>query len=64
VLLDEEKRRSFLRRLRNPNLDSLQRRMIVKAIQDECKKVVYCPHCQATNGECGLLALAIRSNLS
>ncbi|KAI9595031.1 beta and beta-prime subunits of DNA dependent RNA-polymerase [Syncephalis fuscata] len=32
-------------RLRNPNLDSLQRRTIVKSVQDESKKVLYCPHC-------------------
>ncbi|RKP06871.1 beta and beta-prime subunits of DNA dependent RNA-polymerase [Thamnocephalis sphaerospora] len=50
VLLDEEKRRVFLRRLRNPHLDSLQRRLIVKAVQEESKKVVYCPHCKGTNG--------------
>ncbi|RKP22725.1 hypothetical protein SYNPS1DRAFT_19660, partial [Syncephalis pseudoplumigaleata] len=50
VLMDEEKRRVFLRRLRNPNLDSLQRRTIVKSVQDECKKVVYCPYCEGTNG--------------
>ncbi|KAI8055130.1 hypothetical protein BDF22DRAFT_725512 [Syncephalis plumigaleata] len=50
VLLDEEKRRVYLRRLRNPGLDSLQRRTIVKSVQDESKKVLYCPYCQGTNG--------------
>ncbi|TPX48240.1 DNA-directed RNA polymerase [Synchytrium endobioticum] len=50
VLLDETKRRSFLNRLRNPNLDGIQRQEILKSLNALCKKTGVCPHCGATNG--------------
>ncbi|KAJ2559006.1 DNA-directed RNA polymerase III subunit C1 (rpo31) [Coemansia sp. RSA 1933] len=50
VMLAESDRRSFLRRLRSPGIDGLQTRALVKAINDRCKKVTYCPHCGETNG--------------
>ncbi|ORX66823.1 DNA-directed RNA polymerase III largest subunit [Linderina pennispora] len=50
VMLEESDRRMFLRRLRAPGIDGLQMRLIVKAVNDRCKKVTYCPHCLATNG--------------
>lgn len=49
-MLEETERRMYLRRLRAPGLDNLQRGRIIKAINDRCKKFVYCPHCQAVNG--------------
>ncbi|KAJ1667839.1 DNA-directed RNA polymerase III subunit C1 (rpo31) [Coemansia sp. RSA 1813] len=50
VMLTELDRRSFLRRLRAPGIDGLQTRALVKAINERCKKVTYCPHCGETNG--------------
>ncbi|KAK9768440.1 DNA-directed RNA polymerase III subunit C1 (rpo31) [Basidiobolus ranarum] len=50
VLLDENDRRIYLKRFRAPRLENLQRRNIVKAVNDKCKKVVYCTYCGATNG--------------
>ncbi|KAJ3291090.1 hypothetical protein HK104_006337 [Borealophlyctis nickersoniae] len=50
VLLEEPQRRSFLRRLRNPNLDGVQRKEILKALNAACKKVTRCHHCAAING--------------
>ncbi|KAI9497890.1 hypothetical protein BDB00DRAFT_755731 [Zychaea mexicana] len=50
VMLEEPERRSFLRRLRAPGLDNLQRMKIVKMINERCKKISYCPHCSSVNG--------------
>ncbi|KAI9105948.1 hypothetical protein DFS34DRAFT_656655 [Phlyctochytrium arcticum] len=50
ILLDESARRNYLRRLRNPNLDGVQRKEILKAITVACKKVSQCHSCQAING--------------
>ncbi|KAJ2723726.1 DNA-directed RNA polymerase III subunit C1 (rpo31) [Coemansia sp. Benny D115] len=50
VMLTEADRRKFLRRLRTPGIDGLQTRAVVKNINTECRKVTYCPHCNATNG--------------
>ncbi|KAL0083699.1 hypothetical protein J3Q64DRAFT_1748787 [Phycomyces blakesleeanus] len=50
VMLEEPERRSFLRRLRAPGLDNLTRGRVIKAINDRCKRVTFCPHCKATNG--------------
>ncbi|KAF9919505.1 hypothetical protein FBU30_010929 [Linnemannia zychae] len=50
VLLSEKDRRTYLRRLRAPNLENLTRKSIVKAVNEKCKKVVHCPYCETTNG--------------
>ncbi|KAG0249377.1 hypothetical protein BG011_009370 [Mortierella polycephala] len=50
VQLSEMDRRTYLKRLRAPNLENLTRKNVVKAINDKCKKVVHCPYCEATNG--------------
>ncbi|KAF7729475.1 hypothetical protein EC973_004455 [Apophysomyces ossiformis] len=50
VMLEETDRRMYLRRLRAPGLDNLQRGRIIKAINEKCKKVVYCQHCGSVNG--------------
>ncbi|KAL1915660.1 uncharacterized protein VTP21DRAFT_6419 [Calcarisporiella thermophila] len=50
VMLEEEDRRVYLKRLRAPRLENMQRRTIAKAVNDKCKKVVHCPYCGATNG--------------
>lgn len=49
-MLDESDRRMYLRRLRAPGLDNLQRNRIIKQVNEKCKKVTYCPHCNAVNG--------------
>lgn len=49
MLTDEEKVQ-FLRRLRAPRLDSLQRQAVIKAIHEKARKLTTCPHCSATNG--------------
>lgn len=48
--MEEPARRSYLKRLRNPNIDGVQRRELLKAITAACKKVSTCPICRATNG--------------
>ncbi|CDS14109.1 Putative DNA-directed RNA polymerase [Lichtheimia ramosa] len=50
VMLEEPERRMYLKRLRAPGLDNMQRMKIVKAINEKCKKVTYCPHCKEVNG--------------
>lgn len=50
VLLEEAARRSFLKRVRNVNLDGVTRTGIFKAINTACKKVSVCPHCGDING--------------
>ncbi|KAJ3093173.1 hypothetical protein HK102_003581 [Quaeritorhiza haematococci] len=50
VLLEETTRRTYLRRLRNPNLDGVQRKDILKSLNVLCKKTSRCPHCNALNG--------------
>ncbi|KAF2086213.1 beta and beta-prime subunits of DNA dependent RNA-polymerase [Saccharata proteae CBS 121410] len=50
ILLDETGRQKYLKSLRRPELDSLQRTAVCKKIAGECKKVKKCPHCGAQNG--------------
>ncbi len=50
ILLSEEERTVFARRIRAPKLDSLQRMAIVKMIHKACRKMTVCSLCQATNG--------------
>ncbi|KAJ3018797.1 hypothetical protein HKX48_002614 [Thoreauomyces humboldtii] len=50
VLLEESARRSYLKRLRNPALDGVQRKDILKSVITTCKKVGKCKACGATNG--------------
>ncbi|KAJ3108015.1 hypothetical protein HDU97_002595 [Phlyctochytrium planicorne] len=50
VLLDDSARQSFLKRLRNPNLDGLKRKEVLKNLNKACKKVSRCPHCLEPNG--------------
>lgn len=50
VLLDEQDRRTYLKRFRRPNLENLQRISLNKAVLALAKKTVYCPYCSATNG--------------
>ncbi|KAI8929830.1 hypothetical protein BC831DRAFT_442224 [Entophlyctis helioformis] len=50
VLLDEQTRRVYLKRIRNPNLDSVRRKDVLKNINAHCKKTSRCPHCGSLNG--------------
>lgn len=50
VLLDEVERRRFLRSMRRPDMDNLQRSGISKKIMEECRKKKLCPYCGALNG--------------
>ncbi|KAG0057284.1 hypothetical protein BGZ83_000074 [Gryganskiella cystojenkinii] len=50
VLLLEQDRRTYLKRLRAPNLENLTRKNVVKAVNEKCKKVVHCMYCEAING--------------
>ena len=50
MLLADEERRRFLRDLRRPNVDALQRAKICQKINEQCRKVKVCPHCKAING--------------
>ncbi|KAJ1969509.1 DNA-directed RNA polymerase III subunit C1 (rpo31) [Dimargaris xerosporica] len=50
VLLEEPDRRKYLQRYRSPTLDNIQRRLISKAVNTQCRKVVHCLYCGAING--------------
>ncbi|PJF17134.1 DNA-directed RNA polymerase subunit [Paramicrosporidium saccamoebae] len=50
ILLTEEERSSYLKRIRMPKLDSLQRLAVVKAVHDRCRKTANCHSCGALNG--------------
>ncbi|KAI9297500.1 beta and beta-prime subunits of DNA dependent RNA-polymerase [Neoconidiobolus thromboides FSU 785] len=50
VLLEEKERRKFLKRLRAPRLENLQKMKIIKEVNTACKKVVHCPYCGNSNG--------------
>ena len=50
VLLAEDERRRFLRSMRRPGMDTLQRTGLSKKIMDECRKKKTCPYCSALNG--------------
>ncbi|KAJ1653024.1 DNA-directed RNA polymerase III subunit C1 (rpo31) [Dispira simplex] len=50
VMLEEEVRRVYLKRIRAPTLDNIQRRAISKGINTLCRKVVHCPYCGCING--------------
>lgn len=50
VLLDESQRRVWLQRVRRPNIENPQRVAFSRAVTVLCKRYVYCPFCDATNG--------------
>ncbi|KAF9051133.1 beta and beta-prime subunits of DNA dependent RNA-polymerase [Hymenopellis radicata] len=50
VLLEEPERRPFLKSFRRPDLENYQRTKLLKSLKAKTRKVVYCPHCAATNG--------------
>lgn len=57
VLLTEQERRDFLKELRRPGMDNLRRTMILKKINDQCRKCKECPYCGAINGQIRKLAV-------
>ncbi|WPH01439.1 Hypothetical protein R9X50_00428500 [Acrodontium crateriforme] len=50
VLLPEKERRTNLKAIRRPGLDTLRKNVVIKKISAECRKVKVCPHCGAFNG--------------
>ncbi|OAL45570.1 beta and beta-prime subunits of DNA dependent RNA-polymerase [Pyrenochaeta sp. DS3sAY3a] len=50
VLLDEPERRRYLRSMRRPDMDTLQRSSVTKKIVDDCRKKKNCPYCDALQG--------------
>ncbi|KAF2267763.1 DNA-directed RNA polymeras-like protein iii largest subunit [Lojkania enalia] len=50
LLLGEDERRRFLRSIRRPGMDNLQRTGIAKKIIEECRKKRTCMYCDAVNG--------------
>ncbi|KAJ3315902.1 hypothetical protein HDV04_000109 [Boothiomyces sp. JEL0838] len=50
LLVDEQTKRSYLKRLRQPFLDGVTRKAILKSLNTLCKKTGVCPHCSALNG--------------
>jgi DNA-directed RNA polymerase III subunit RPC1 len=50
ILLPEDIRRTYLRAIRRTNMDSFQKKHMIKRISTECKKTRKCPHCEASNG--------------
>lgn len=51
LLLPEEKREPYVRKLKNKDLDPLRRRALGKKVVEECRKVRECPFCHAFNGQ-------------
>lgn len=50
VMVGEEDRRWFYKRLRSPKTEVLQRRALFKKLSDKCKRAKTCPFCGAVNG--------------
>lgn len=50
VMVPEDERRDFLRRLRNPNTELNTRRALFKRLQERCKRFKGCPFCAAPQG--------------
>ena len=50
MLLTEKERRTFLRDLRRPNIDSLRTAQICKKVNDQCRKTKSCHYCGEING--------------
>lgn len=50
VLLTQEERKLYLRRVENPNLDYLMRKALRKQIWEKARKKAECPNCKANNG--------------
>eukprot|EP01105_Mastigella_eilhardi_P025761 TRINITY_DN7112_c0_g1_i1.p1 TRINITY_DN7112_c0_g1~~TRINITY_DN7112_c0_g1_i1.p1 ORF type:complete len:1449 (-),score=402.34 TRINITY_DN7112_c0_g1_i1:65-4234(-) len=51
LLLDDQHRAPYLRRMRNPNIDSLTRGALLKKLMAQAKRNAgQCPHCGAING--------------
>ncbi|EGC39460.1 RNA polymerase III, largest subunit [Dictyostelium purpureum] len=50
ILLDEEKKSTYLRKMRNKKLDNLQRKSLLKKIFLDCRKTKECFKCKSTNG--------------
>ena len=49
-MISENDKRSYLRKLRNKEIDGIQKREILKQLNVACKKVSICPYCAAING--------------
>jgi DNA-directed RNA polymerase III subunit RPC1 len=50
VLLAEDERRRFLRSMRRPGIDNLQRSSVARKVMVECRKKRSCGYCGAVNG--------------
>lgn len=50
VMLEPDERKRFLRSIRRPGMDNLQRVNIARKIMEECRKRKFCPWCNAVNG--------------
>ena len=48
--MEEEQRRTFLKRFRRPNLENVQRQSLCKAVNVLARKATYCSNCSAVNG--------------
>mmetsp|Transcript_29477 Transcript_29477/g.44737 ORF Transcript_29477/g.44737 Transcript_29477/m.44737 type:complete len:286 (-) Transcript_29477:3384-4241(-) len=51
LLLPEGEQKAKFAKLMRTRKDPIERETIRKQIQDECKKIKYCPHCQGYNGQ-------------
>lgn len=51
ILLDEGTRQKYLKKMRNPKMDELQKIQFLKeSIIKKCNKAVKCPRCGYSNG--------------
>ncbi|KAK4229305.1 DNA-directed RNA polymerase III subunit RPC1 [Podospora fimiseda] len=50
ILLTEEERHHFLKELRRPGIDNLKRSSLLKKINETCRKVKNCYHCNSIQG--------------
>lgn len=49
-MLNDTPRRRYLKNLRRPGIDNMERKGIYKSFMAECRKCKVCPHCFAVNG--------------
>jgi hypothetical protein len=58
ILLPEDERKQILRKMRNPRIEVLQRRAVLKKVIDRCKRVCNCLWCEwSESGYLSLLTL-------
>lgn len=60
VLLNEEERHVYVRRLRSQRTERVQREAVFRRVLERCKRVKLCPHCGEYNGSVKKTAASLK----